>query len=532
MVQLKTPRKSQALLFLCLFAPSAWMIATIPPLWRDADAYVQLTQDPRVSKFWGHAPLYCYVAKVPVYLGEQVERLRGRPPVPRTIPSQPALTDSGIALLIVAQHLGLSFAALLFITAVTRFFWMRLLLSLVWASNALFYTFAHCVGSETLGVILIVWLAARAVRLVQQKAEPLWTDWYFFSGLLLVCMLTRDLNFGLVALLPLAFLIARLLEGRAPFRPYLSGTKPRSSLRNITVATAIGLACVAIAPSVPENLARKTRLHPHSRLGYIFLWRLHSLSDLPPDTRASLMRKVSERAPSEQVRRLIQLYDQMMSEQSDPIHATAFGNRAVEIYGGPPHWQELDAGFKQMAFTFLWPPTPELWNVIATDFVTVMALPSTVISDYLFTTTAYYFEHKEEMPALANLATFRGKANPATIQALRTDCRYFALWQWLTFPATIAVWLAGLLALGWISRRKRVTSSGTIGLAIALLVVGLFQFAVTCVIHDYEPRFSVSMWELLLLSIFLLVGTLAELLFVGAAAPEGKVRRAADRAEP
>ena len=33
-------------LLLCLFAPSAWMIATIPPLWRDADAYVQAHREP------------------------------------------------------------------------------------------------------------------------------------------------------------------------------------------------------------------------------------------------------------------------------------------------------------------------------------------------------------------------------------------------------------------------------------------------------------------------------------------------------
>jgi hypothetical protein len=488
------------------------MIVTIPPLWRDADAYVQLTEDPRVSKFWGHAPLYSYLAKATLYIGEQVERIRGQPPVPRTTTSQPALTDSGIALLIVAQHLGLSFVALLFITAVTRLFWMRLLLSLLWASNALFYTFAHCVGSETLGLILIVWLAARAVRLVQQMVEPLWTDWYFFSGLLLLSMLTRDLNSALVAILPLAFLIAWLLEGRGLSHPHSARTSPRLSLQNTAVAIAIGLACIAIAPSVPESLARKTRMHPHSRFGYTFLWRLHSLSELPPDSRAALVRKVSERAPSEQVRRLIQLYGQMMNEQSDPLDATAFGNRAVEIYGGAPHWEELDAGFKQMAFTFLWPPTPELSNIIKTDFLAVMRLPSTDVSDYLFTTTAFYFYHKDGMPGLAHLSTYRGGASEATIEALPSQHGYFRLWQSLTYRAAAGLWLGALLTLGWAARRKRSAMGGTIGLAVAFVLVGLFQFGAACVVHDYEPRFSISMWQLLLLSLFLLLGNLVDLL--------------------
>src|SRR5256885_5642369 len=84
-------------LFLCLFAPSAWMIATIPPLWRDADAYTQVTQPPLVSVFWNHAPAYCYLAKVPLHLGQQIERWQHKEPPPRlTDPSQPALTDTGI----------------------------------------------------------------------------------------------------------------------------------------------------------------------------------------------------------------------------------------------------------------------------------------------------------------------------------------------------------------------------------------------------------------------------------------------------
>ena len=501
-------RLKYAVLFLCLLAPSVWMMATIPPLWRDADAYVQLTQDPRISKFWGHAPVYSYIAKVPLFLGEQWERLRGQPPVPRIIASQLPLTDSGIALLIVAQHLGLSLVGLSFITAITRPFWGRLLLSLLWASNALFYTFAHCVGSETLGLILIVWLAARAVRLVRSTVEPAWTDWHFFAGLLLICMLTRDLNSALAAILPLAFLIPAtwnlITRGRGQEKgaPYFTLA---------AIAIAIGIACIALAPSVPESLARKTRLHPHSRIGYTFLWRLHSLNDLSPDARASLIRKVSDRAPTEQVRRLILLYDQMMREQSDPLDATAFGARAVEIFGGAPHWEELDAGFKQMAFTFLWPPTPELSNIIKTDFLAVMSLPSTVISDYLFSTTAFYFYHIDGMPGLAHLLTYRGGASIATIEALPSQHRYFHLWQSLTYRVAVVLWLGVLLALVWAARRRRSPISATVGLAVAFVLVGLFQFSLTCVVHDYEPRFSISMWELLLLSLFLLLGNLLDL---------------------
>src|SRR4051812_2763023 len=84
-------------LFLCLIAPSVWMIITVPPLWRDADAYVQLTENPVVVTFWGHAPAYSYVTKPLLFAGELWEQWHGSVPAKRaTESSQPGLTDTGI----------------------------------------------------------------------------------------------------------------------------------------------------------------------------------------------------------------------------------------------------------------------------------------------------------------------------------------------------------------------------------------------------------------------------------------------------
>jgi hypothetical protein len=115
------------------------------------------------------------------------------------------------------------------------------------------------------------------------------------------------------------------------------------------------------------------------------------------------------------------------------------------------------------------------------------------------------------MPGLANLSTYRGGASGDTIEALPVEHRYFRLWQRLTYRAAVALWLGVLLALIWTARRKRSPISATAGLAVALVLVGLFQSSATCVVHDYEPRFSISMWELLLLSLFLILGTLLDL---------------------
>jgi hypothetical protein len=500
-----------AALFFCLLAPSIWMIATIPPLWRDADAYVQLTQDPRVATFWGHAPAYCYIAKIPLFLGEQWERIHGYTP-PRALASQPALSDSGIWLLIGAQHLSLAAAALLFITSVSAVFWMRVALALVWASNALFYTFAHCVGSETLGMILVILFVTKTVNLVQHSTEPTWRAWYCFALLLLLCLLSRDLNLSLIILLPAAFMIARLLEGRALSRPNSLKTKRWSFLQNAAVAIAIGLACVAFAHSIPEGLARKTRLHPHSRLGYTFLWRLHFLQELAPASRAALIDQVAQRASSEKVRNLIRLHEQMIAEQAEPLDPTAFVNRAIASFGGSLHWEDLDAALKQMAWTYLWPPGPELLHAVRTDFFSALRLPPTVISNYLFATTSYYFGNKEELSGLAPLLTFRGEANPDRIQQLFSKHRYFHLWQRVTWRSAFAAWFLLVLVFVIVAQRKHVPASNTLALALTLLAVGLLQLGVSCILHDYEPRFSLPMWEFLLLSLFVLLGKTFDLL--------------------
>ena len=496
-----------SLLLLCLFAPSAWMVATIPPLWRDADAYVQLTQKPLVATFWGHAPAYCYVAKVPLFLGEQIERLRGNTVAGSPERSQPALTDSGIWLLIIGQHLGLGIAVFCFIRAVTNIFGVRLALAIIWASNALFYTFAHCVGSETLGMILIVVLALKALRLIQKSEEAGWTDWYIFAVVLVLCILSRDLNLALVALLPAAFLISSALQ--------MIAKQGRRSLaaahfRQAVIAIAIGMACVAVAHSIPQGLARKTKLHPHSRIGYTFLWRLHFLGNLPADSRTAVLQKVSARTQSNHVRKLIALLEQMLVEKADLSNPTPLLERAIPFFGGSLYWENLDRALNQMAFAFLWPPPPELRYAIHTDLVTGLKQPSTLISEYLFATTAYYFQHRAETPACANLVTFRGEMNANRISQLPFQYCYFHLWQGLNWSWAFLLWLASGLAFLAVARRQLASTSAITGLGIGLTSAGLFIFAVTCVLHDYEPRFSLLMWELLFLSFFVFAGATAD----------------------
>ena len=88
-----------------LLAPSIWMLTVIPPLWRDVDAYIQVTQPPGPATILQYSPLYCFAARLPLYLGYAIQSISAGQPLPRPDSFiHPILTDSGVFLLLLVQH--------------------------------------------------------------------------------------------------------------------------------------------------------------------------------------------------------------------------------------------------------------------------------------------------------------------------------------------------------------------------------------------------------------------------------------------
>jgi hypothetical protein len=506
-------------LLLCLLAPSAWMIATLPPLWRDADAYFQLTTHPLVATFAGHGPAYCYLAKLPLLLGEQWERWQGIAASPIG-PGTSLLTDTGVWLLIIMQHLALGGAAFYFIRSISHRFWIRLGLALLWASNALFYTFAHCTGSETLSLILLVLLVAKGLRMVRSRRQPRWTDWYLFAIAFCLSLLSRYVNVLLLLLLPTAFILAWAQSRAASL--FASGETQRRwrralgsrQLRQAIMALAIGVACIAVANSMPHDLARKTKLHPHSRLGHTLMWRLQFLKDLPPRERAALLHKVAARADSPDTRRLVTLLGQMHDEGADVGARSFFHKAAALLFPGEASipWEKLDLAVNRMAYAFLLPPTPEHWQSVRNDFVGALRMPVTGIPDQLFDTTGYFFDHKDQMPACAGLVSFRDFSSAEAINRIPVERAYFHLWQSLNYKRAVALWSGALLVFLMIAWWKKARAGAIAAFGIALLPIGLVMTASACLLSEFLPRYAMPMWLLLLLSFSIFIGASADLM--------------------
>jgi hypothetical protein len=247
-----------------LLAPSIWMLSVIPPLWRDHDAYIQVTYPPGIMTILHFRPLYCFVARIPLYLGYAIDCLRAGAPFPTPgFFLHPTLSDSGVYLLLLFQHVALWCSAFYLIALTSRLFLVRLVLAVAWAANPLFYTFAHCVGSETLSMILLLLIGAAGLRIVRHPRSVPRKEWLLFGVLLWLCILTRHINAVLAALMPLTFLL--LSAQRLTMIPFTRSQslrrwrrlRSKQELQKAMLAVAVGISSIVLATFLCGVYARR-----------------------------------------------------------------------------------------------------------------------------------------------------------------------------------------------------------------------------------------------------------------------------------
>ena len=480
-----------------LLAPSLWMLATIPPLWRDADAYHQLMQSPAQSTAEGHGPLYGIAARLPLYLGYQFERIPHDASV-QSFFSRPRLTDTGIYLLIGAQHLALCGGALGLIVAATKILWCRLVLALFFAGNSAFYTFAHCVGSEGLSLVSILVLTLAGLSLLKSEDKR---SWIFFALALLICVLTRYANFLLILVLPLTFLLQ---------------VWPRRSLlplRSAGIALAIGLACLVLARIAASVLSESGGQHYYSRAGFTFLWRLNFLEGVPEPRRGVLLDKVSARTNSNDAGALIATLRQMLEtgEPLSPIPIYWRFHGALSTPEKAVSSRRFHQGLNATARAFLLPPRAEHWKAAERDFARSLRTSLQLMSATLFNTTVFCFEHGAEMPELAALSTFRHHT-PAGLMNLVDSRIYFRPGKILSLGGALLLWaglVVSLLIMTAHGRRRLIT---LFHYGFALVLSGGVILQATALLADLSPRYTLPLWALTWFSTIILAGTLADAL--------------------
>ena len=505
-----------------LLAPSIWMLRVIPPLWKDVDAFVQVAHPPGPGTILQYGPLYCFVARIPLYLGYAIDCLRAGAAFPTpAFFIHPILTDSGVLLLLISQHVALCWVAFYLIALISRLFWVRLILAVAWAANPLFYTFAHCVGTETLSLILLLLVGATGLRIIQHRRGVPAKEWLLFGVLVWLCILTRHINASLAGLMPLTFILLgayRLTTmpfGQSQLLGHWRQLRARLSLQKASVALAIGFSCIILANASLRGLCSTTHIPYYSTVGFTFLFRLKFLAALPAEKRNQLLDEVNKHTASMDVKKIISLLRDAFPPETSNWDVMAFKTKA-QLSLFPPNIDPGEAKFhlvlNRTAQAFLYPPEQIFVSAVASDFKKSQEATIPSVVRQLFAATTFLLSVPEIMPAYASVHTFRDKSSPQIMAAFKKHS-YFHHRKNFSYSAFLCFWCVNLALLATLARMRKEHVAAVGSYAVALTLVGLFMMLANCFLNEFQARYTLPMWELTIISSSVLFGKTMECLF-------------------
>jgi len=488
------------------------MLSVIPPLWRDIDAYVQVTQPPGAQTILQYGPLYCLLARIPIYLGYAIECLRVGDPVPSVaFLLHPTLTDSGVFTLLLSQHVALCWSAFYLISAASRFFLVRLLLAGVWVTNPLFYTFAHCVGSETLSMIFLLLLGATGIKIISHRRKVPGREWLLFGLLLWLSILTRHLNALLAALMPVTFLLlsAHRVTLAAFARSKLvrrgQRLRAREDLRKTAVTLAIGLSCIVLANISSRGLCAAVHIPYRFQAGFAFLWRLEFLARLPSETANEFLDRMARDVSAPDVQKVISQLREAIHETT-AWEATAFMRETQAALLAPDMklQEESMSVLNRTVVAFLWPPRDLFVNAVETDFARARLTTIPDVGRSLFVHTIFYYSYRDVMPGYAPLITFRDKTENDILAHYKRHS-YFHRWKQFSYNAFWCLWFALILILALVTKKSSYEMA-VVHYGLAATLVGVAMILANCLLNEFQPRYTLPMWELTIVSLWLVLG--------------------------
>jgi len=412
---------------------------------------------------------------------------------------------------------------LYFIAVTTRLFWVRLILAVAWAANPLFYAFVHCVGSETLGLILVLLIGATGLRIVRYSHRVPKNKWVLFGILLWLCMLTRHVNAALAGLLALTFLLTGAYRfimigfARSQLLRHWQRSGTRQALQNATFAVAVGVSCIVLANVSLRALCYAAKTPYYSTIGPTFLFRLKFLAALPIEKRNELLDKVSNHTDSADVKKLISLLRNSFSDETPSWDVTAFKEKAQATLFSPqadPREEKFNLVLNRTAKAFLWPPQEIYLRAVEIDCRRSQQITIPDVVSFLFVTTRFYFSHAAAMPQCASLVTFRDK-NADQIFAIFRTHSYFHHPKDVSHLALSFFWLISLAVFVVMAKMRQQEAAGLASYTVALTLVGLFMILGNCFLTVFQPRFTLPMWELTIISVSILSAKTLEYLFAG-----------------
>ena len=483
-----------------LAIPSIWLLASVPPLWRDIDGYNQVTLPPGAMTILQFSPLYSFGARLPLYAGCALDSFFAHHELPGWgFFAHPILTDCGVFLLVALQHLLLLRAQTFLLRTVSTTFLVQIFLSALLAFNSSFYTFAHSVGTEAAALSASIWFVGCTVRIFSSRVDRR-SDWIWFGVSLTICILLRHINAVLAALLPLAYFLSGGAETvRALFRRGAARFPRRLVRRELSrgcLSVIVALLCLAVASRTVRFISRSAGIHYRSTVGLTFVWRLDFLARMDPDQRTAFLTRLAGRTGDPMLKRMLLEMPSAISEsgQWDPPACIQNLLEIMEDSGIRENTgYRLDLVRNNLAKIFLLSFERPYLSVVWNDFLATGRIALLELAISPFSTTQYCFLRLNEMPQVIGLTTFKGDTARPLLAAEKQKNYY--RWMGFSFCQALTGWvLLALLCCIFLRGLPR----RIIGLTTALVCVGLTVLFLTCLLSELLPRYLLPSWVLLL----------------------------------
>jgi hypothetical protein len=468
-----------------LILPSLWFLARYLPFWKDIDATVQLiaaVYDDNVLHF---PPVYSFLARVPFFVIDSL--LNGHAPgiFERQHPSLVAVYG-----LVVVQHIGLWIALRYFIFSFPARDIARGAVTLLLASIASFYAFAHTGGSEAMTPITYFLVFGTGLRALLEKAT--WRSWVIYTTAVFLAVGSRHINAIVLIWLPGTAIFLALWSFLSP----VENLKYRSRRsRSLTALTALlcGLLGLGAEKVVSKVFCHQLGIVERSSVGRTMSGRIATWVDrLSADQKQALLNSVQRLTDDPLVSLAIRFQIDIGSydKGSGEALATALQERGFQ---GEKLLAEKDQLILQSSLCFYRTFNAGLIKEIMSDFWHGF-MPTNDQGIAISAPKATYFslERIAETPSdwigISELPIFvPGKAN-ATLERATKD---FMIRHWRWLP--ILVWTILFIGIGtWRARRGLLPTTHLLA-GLSILSVGVLIYAANCVFIYAMPRYALPL---------------------------------------
>jgi hypothetical protein len=510
----------QGVLLLILSIPSLYILLTIPPLWRDEDAFDEIVSTFAPKGIIHYLPGYCLGGRLIVSTGSIVASLLGGHGIPHLSISATPLTDAGICTLIVVQHLFLILSLFYAVSKLSNHFPIRVLIALVFALTPWVYIYANCIGSEGFSNPLVYLIAACGWNCLR-TAELNRPKVLFYFGLLLAAALTRQINVLLATCLPIALLPLagkELIRCGAAANLAVSQSRFRYT-RRFLIFVVVGLAAIGTSLFVQQTMCWLFRVPFRSTYGETFQYRLSYLQGLPEQERSVILSRISRELADPVATVALRALNRSLNQGDDWANMFLY-YKIDEILAQSGFaeaqnrsWQ-VDLKLNRIAADVLLSGDPKFLEVVWASFVVSPFFGQTDLASAPFELTDWLQKRLanpryERLRGLASFQHETGYYNTAwqRIPYLHLFGRIPML-EMACVTIAFAIAFAGLAIIGLY--RDPVTETGIL-YAAGMIVTGLLVSFATGLSTYFQARLYLPLYSLFQMSMLLAIALAGEI---------------------